>query len=605
MGAALSYQWYSNTTNINTGGTAISGATNASFAIPSTLTAGTYFYYVVVSVTGGATPITSAVATVTVTVARTIVEQGNDAGANINWILWSDGELALSGTGAMFNWNWDAPWYARRSDITAITIGSGITRIGDYAFAGLNQALTVSIPASVTIIGNSAFRNCNSIITITLPNGITEIGEYAFAFCENLTAINIPTALTRIEDYTFHRCENLTVLYIHAGVTVIEDYGLFGINGLLNINIDVANPNYSSIGGVLFNKAETTLLLYPNARSGHYIIPNGVTNIREQAFALCTNLTGVTFPNSITTIEQRAFEFSGLTAVSLPYGITTINEGTFSHCHDLTTVTIPSSVTVIESGAFEICGSLTSVTIPAGVTRIGNGAFLDCVSLTEVIFNGNPPGDFGTPIFSDGEMVFKMFDFALFPGNYIVPIYGMTLYYLPANAAAWTGSPDYTGGANPTWHGYPIAAAAAGTYSIYIDTQGYGTLAAALIAAAAAGNYEPVRIIDDVTVNNPSVLILENSILSVEVGATLTLGTDVTLTLDSGFLDIYGNMIVHGTLDSNGIGGIDINGLNLLTIHYSNSVDPFPDGFTGGGTVYWVFTGGDYFWWNNTAWVKD
>ena len=54
------YQWYSNTTNSNTGGTVIPGATGSSFTIPASLTAGTYYYYCIVN-----TKCTS-VATVTV-----------------------------------------------------------------------------------------------------------------------------------------------------------------------------------------------------------------------------------------------------------------------------------------------------------------------------------------------------------------------------------------------------------------------------------------------------------------------------------------------------------------------------------------------------------
>jgi hypothetical protein len=69
----LSYQWYSNTTNSNTGGTAISGATNTSFAIPIGLTAGTYYYYCVVSATG-ATSVAS-------NVARMTVEEGSGCSA--------------------------------------------------------------------------------------------------------------------------------------------------------------------------------------------------------------------------------------------------------------------------------------------------------------------------------------------------------------------------------------------------------------------------------------------------------------------------------------------------------------------------------------------
>jgi len=39
------YQWYSNTSNSNTGGTKISTGTNASFTIPTNLTTGTYYYF--------------------------------------------------------------------------------------------------------------------------------------------------------------------------------------------------------------------------------------------------------------------------------------------------------------------------------------------------------------------------------------------------------------------------------------------------------------------------------------------------------------------------------------------------------------------------------
>ncbi|WP_369355500.1 discoidin domain-containing protein, partial [Lysinibacillus capsici] len=70
-GGTLSYQWYSNTTNSTSGGTPISGATNATYAAP-TSTAGTMYYYVVVTntnsgVSGNPTaPVTSNVVGVTV-----------------------------------------------------------------------------------------------------------------------------------------------------------------------------------------------------------------------------------------------------------------------------------------------------------------------------------------------------------------------------------------------------------------------------------------------------------------------------------------------------------------------------------------------------------
>jgi hypothetical protein len=76
----LSYQWYKNTTNSNTGGTMV--GTNSSSYTPSTATAGTYYYYVVVtntnnSVNGTKTATTkSNVATVTVNMPTAVETQG-------------------------------------------------------------------------------------------------------------------------------------------------------------------------------------------------------------------------------------------------------------------------------------------------------------------------------------------------------------------------------------------------------------------------------------------------------------------------------------------------------------------------------------------------
>lgn len=57
---SVSYQWYSNTTNLNTGGTIIPSATNASFTPPVFTTNGNYYYYAILSFSGnGCGPISS------------------------------------------------------------------------------------------------------------------------------------------------------------------------------------------------------------------------------------------------------------------------------------------------------------------------------------------------------------------------------------------------------------------------------------------------------------------------------------------------------------------------------------------------------------------
>ena len=113
-------------------------------------------------------------------------------------------------------------------------------------------------------------------------------------------------------------------------------------------------------------------------------IPNSVTAIGDYAFASCRQLSIITIPNSVTTIGVEVFYgCSGLISVVLPNSITRICEYTFNGCSNLTSITIPNSVIEIGPSAFGRSG-LTSVLIPNSVTNIGVGPFKDCEKLTEI-----------------------------------------------------------------------------------------------------------------------------------------------------------------------------------------------------------------------------
>jgi hypothetical protein len=143
---------------------------------------------------------------------------------------------------------------------------------------------------------------------------------------------------------------------------------------------------YSSEDGVLFTKDKTTLLLYPEGRSGSYTIPSTVTGIALGAFEGCARLTSVTIPDSVTYIGEMAFaRCTGLTSITIPASIKVITGalrddylyGAFVGCTGLTSVTISEGVTSIGAGAFWGCTGLTSITIPDSVSSIGGYAFLD------------------------------------------------------------------------------------------------------------------------------------------------------------------------------------------------------------------------------------
>ena len=116
-------------------------------------------------------------------------------------------------------------------------------------------------------------------------------------------------------------------------------------------------------------------------------LPDSVTTIDNKAFYKCTSLTSVTLPDSVTLIGNEAFNgCKSLTSVTIPDSVTSIEDGIFENCTSLTTVTIPDSVTSIGKGAFESCTSLTNVTIPDSVTFIGSEAFYGCSNLKSMTF---------------------------------------------------------------------------------------------------------------------------------------------------------------------------------------------------------------------------
>lgn len=115
-------------------------------------------------------------------------------------------------------------------------------------------------------------------------------------------------------------------------------------------------------------------------------IPNSVTSIGEAAFSGCTGLTSIEIPNSVTNIGHAAFSgCSGLTSIEIPNGVTNIGDGAFSGCSGLTSIEIPNSVTSIGESAFRNCTGLISIEIPNSVTSIYSYAFEGCSGLTSIV----------------------------------------------------------------------------------------------------------------------------------------------------------------------------------------------------------------------------
>lgn len=143
--------------------------------------------------------------------------------------------------------------------------------------------------------------------------------------------------------------------------------------------------------------------------------------IGRNAFRNCSNLSKVSFPNTLKTIGENAFAgCSSLTSISIPSGVTTIDGHAFDGCNSLTTVTVHSETPIeLSNDVFSNCGNATLV-VPVGCVeayRSSNGwkNFKEIVEMTytNIHFDGRT----SHTVYNDYGEVSEYYDYGGLDGN--------------------------------------------------------------------------------------------------------------------------------------------------------------------------------------------
>lgn len=276
-----------------------------------------------------------------------------------------------------------------------ITIPDGVKSIENYAFGNNFNVTSVVIPKSLVSMEGNVFSYCMSLKEIKvsknnqyfssengilydkkkkvllqcpremegdiiIPETVVKIGDNAFFNCYYLTSISIPESVTSIGKYAFHFCLRLLNATIPKNVKSIGVGAFAGEARMSDIQVSEDNKYFTSENGILYDKKKKVLIQCPRAKSGEIKIPESVTNIGEEAFEYCQNVTSIIIPESVTNIGRVAFEScENLTSVIIPQGVTQIEESTFAGCSSLKSVTIPKTVTSIDQSAFDTSVDLT------------------------------------------------------------------------------------------------------------------------------------------------------------------------------------------------------------------------------------------------------
>jgi hypothetical protein len=246
----------------------------------------------------------------------------------------------------------------------------------------------------------------NNVEKIVIEEGITQIGSHNFSFFRNLSEVSISQSVVAIGDEAFYSCEKLSTVFIPASVKSIGK-AIFGGNceSLSTIDVDMVNPQFVSIEGVLYEITTNTLLQYPCNKLGkQYTIPEYIEHIGNDAFNYCSNLVTLIVSDSLKSIGARAFsnckKLSQMAQSEklikkdvcyVPQSVISIGEWAFSNCQSFKIIYLLAAVSEIKPYTFYNCKNLHTVTISNNLMEIKEKAFGKSGLKSVFMFGDNIP----------------------------------------------------------------------------------------------------------------------------------------------------------------------------------------------------------------------
>jgi hypothetical protein len=170
---------------------------------------------------------------------------GGECGDALTWTYDEEThELAITGTGEMYDYVVWTPWYDYTSAISTIVLEEGMSYIGTDAFMGCKYVKSIAIPASVEKIGDSAFEGCRMLAELTFAEGstLTEVGNWAFYNCHGLQTVVLPEGVTTVGEAAFYGCSHLKELVLPASMAYVAESGFGDCEGLKKMTVKAMVP---------------------------------------------------------------------------------------------------------------------------------------------------------------------------------------------------------------------------------------------------------------------------------------------------------------------------------------------------------------------------
>ena len=317
----------------------------------------------------------------------------DSCGDNARWYVLEDGAtMVIDGTGpiADFANAIKLPWKNVRAKITEIKLGSDITAIGNFSFAGFNKLASLDIPegSKLESIGIKAFMTTSKLTEIYLPGTLKRIDDTNIG---NKNKIHYRGTAADWEKLNYKAAKATVYVLDEAGneVEYVADpykcganarYSFDSDSGVLTITGTGATEDYTSVANTPWYELCSQIKAV--------VVQSGITSVGGYAFAECENLEKVTLADTVTSIGTYAFRTdTKLTEINLE-NVQLLGNSCFTGCVGLSQANLYSARSIGEQ-AFTNCTGLTEVSLGSAetcVAEIGKRAFNGCTSLKTVAF---------------------------------------------------------------------------------------------------------------------------------------------------------------------------------------------------------------------------
>lgn len=295
------------------------------------------------------------------------------------------------------------------AEIEKAEIPDSVTEIGMCAFDGCNYLMSIKLSQSLTEISAACFRECLMLNNVIIPDSVTDIKSSAFRDCTRLSNVKLPANGVNIGEYAFARCI-IKQLALSKNMTVnkhaFDDCKIDCVVVSGNIDFSLRNAGIKKLiiadgttefeGPSLADLEEVIIAESVEEISGFTICTklkkvtfegnSRLKTIGSYAFHGCSELTEIKIPKTVTQIWSNAFQGAGLKEISLSENISYIGEWAFCGCKQLERVQLNLKEThILNRYVFRMCPSLKEITIPPCIKTIGEDAFSECTALEKVV----------------------------------------------------------------------------------------------------------------------------------------------------------------------------------------------------------------------------